>query len=122
MSAILNHLIKDHGVSMAEAKAALAGWNIQPLMHNGIQVGEVMLKANEVHIALDEPYRLQMGRRTFIENSINELLKKHEFLVTKLFKGDKLKKLLEFIGFREIKADEKYHYFWLDEETRDACA
>lgn len=120
MSAILDHLTQDHGATLAEAKAALRDWRIQPLMWRGRQVGELMLKHNEVHIALDAPYRLQMGRRTLISTVLDDLLARHEFLVTRLFKRDKLKPLLEFMGFREIRTDEHYHYFWLDKETRHA--
>jgi hypothetical protein len=117
MGAILEHLIKDHGATMAEAKAALKPWVIKPLMQDGKQVGEFMMLNNEIHFALDATQRLKIGRHNLIKLIVKELLAEHEFLVTRLFKNDKLKKFIEMMGFKKTHEDAKYDYFWLDQET-----
>jgi len=122
MGAILDHLIQDHGATQVEAEAALKGWHIQPIVDNGRDVGEIMLKENEVHVALIPEKRLRLGRAKLIKRVLDELLMEREFLVTRLFLHDQLHRLLVFIGFRQIRTDGKYRYYWMDEETRNARA
>lgn len=117
MGAILDHLMKDHGATMAEAKAALAKWEIRPIVANGVQVGEIMLQHNEVHMALDKQHRHKSGRRGLLYSYIKDLLKEKGFLVTRLFKGDKYRNKLERLGFTCTHSDNNYDYLWLNAEN-----
>lgn len=117
MGTIIEHLMNDHGVTMEQAKAALKGWDVKPLIMNGHAVGEYMVKNNEAHIAIDKRFRKLLGRRGWREQGVKQILDGRDFLVTKLFHGDKYRKLIEFIGFKFTHADAKYDYFWLDSET-----
>lgn len=122
MSVILEHLIKDHGATMAQAKAALRDWNIEPLEYRGKQVGELMRKENEVHFALSVDNRLKLGRVRLMRETLQKLLEQHGFLVTRMFKGDKFIALVRFMGFRKTHDDAKFEYYWLDKETLNASA
>jgi hypothetical protein len=118
---ILQHLVKDHGFTMDEAKFSLIGWEIRPLMQGDTQVGELMIQNNEVHIALHESFRKRIGRVQFMRKQISSLLAEKGFVVTKLFANDtKMKPLLELMGFRKTNTDGEFDYFWLDEETKHA--
>lgn len=115
MGIILEHLIKDHGATLEQAKVALAKWNIQPLEVDGKQIGEYMTQNNEIHIALLPEYRKLLGRKHLIKTCFKQVLTGKEFLVTRLFKHDKQRRLVEFLGFKHTHSDAKYDYFWLDE-------
>ena len=114
MGAILDHLMKEHGATMAEAKAALNGWEIRPIENNGVQVGEMIVKENEVHVALDFKHRLKLGRKNILKNTLDPLLKEKGFLVTKLMKNCKYRSQIEKIGFVFTKSDDNYNYFWMN--------
>lgn len=116
MGAILEHLIKEQGATMEQAKLALQGWEIRPIEFNGIKIGEIMLKENEVHMALDKTERNKLGRRGVLKKYIKELLEEKKFLVTRLFKHDKYIKKIQNIGFTLTHSDNDYHYFWLNDE------
>jgi hypothetical protein len=116
MGAILDHLIKDHGATMEEAKIALLGWELRPIENDGVQVGEIMLKENEVHMAMDKLERNRSGRRALLYGYINALLKERGFLVTRLFRNDKYKTKIERLGFKQTHSDGQYDYFWLNAE------
>lgn len=119
MGAILDNLIKDHGVTLEQAKLALSKWKIEPLMFRDKQIGEIMFQNHEAHFAIDEQYRLKIGRKQMMTEVVDDLLSKHDFLVTKLFKHDKTKRLIELFGFKKTHEDNQYEYFWLDKETRN---
>jgi hypothetical protein len=115
---ILQHLIKDHGFTMEEAKFSLMSWEIRPMIKDGTQVGEIMIQNNEMHFALNESFRKRMGRGKFFKRLLNELAQEKGFIVTKLYANDsKMKPLLELMGFKKTNTDEEYDYFWFDEET-----
>lgn len=117
MSIIFEHLIEDHHATPVEAKLALRAWEIKPIEHNGEIVGEVMMQNNEVHFALAKHKRKKMGRVQLMKKVLGDLLSTREFLVTRLFKNDEAsKKLIEFFGFKQIKEDAEFNYFWLDKE------
>jgi hypothetical protein len=122
MNLIEEHLVKDRGATLEQAKIALQGWEIKPIIWRGQQVGELMLRQNEVHIALRPDARLKLGRRTLMKEQLDQLLETRDFLVTKLFKGDRYKRLIEFMGFRKIDEKGNVEHFWLDKETRNDCA
>jgi hypothetical protein len=120
MSVIIEHLIKDHGFTLEEAKFSLIGWEIRPMMRDETQVGEIMIQNNEMHFALDKSFRKRMGRGKYFNRLLDELLKEKGFIVTKLWVNDKMTKLIELMGFKKIRTDGEFNYFWLDEETRHA--
>lgn len=122
MGAILEHLMSDHGASMAEAKAALKPWTIEPILRNGEQVGEIMLQENEIHFAIDKSWRGLLGRRQTLKETLDRVLATREFLVTRLFLGDKLDKAVRFMGFEYTHSDSEYQYYWMDKESRNARA
>lgn len=117
MSAILDHLMNDHHATMAEAKAALMGWDIIPIEDKGIKVGEVMVMNNEVHMALYPSERNKAGRRGLLFKYVNKLLDEKGFLVTRLFKGDTYKRKIEMIGFKFTHSDNEFDYYWLNKEA-----
>lgn len=119
MGAILEHLIKDHGASMAEAKMALTAWQIEPITRNGQPIGELMLRENEVHFALDAPYRKVLGRKDLMRDTLDRLFETRDFLVTRLFKHDKLNTLVLFMGFEHTHSDQMYNYYWMNKESRN---
>lgn len=116
MSAILDHLINDHHATMAEAKAAMVGWDLIPIEHDGIKVGEVMMMNNEVHMALYPSERNKAGRRGLLYKYVNKLLDEKGFLVTRLFKNDKYRRKIEAIGFLLTHSDSQFDYFWLNKK------
>lgn len=114
MGPILQHLMEDHGASMAEAKAALQKWEIRQFA-----LGELMLMENEVHFALHKDKRRVLGRLDELERVTTELLAEKGFLVTRLFKHDKPRRReVEFMGFKWTHADSDYDYFWMDQPFR----
>lgn len=115
MSVILEHLINDHKATLAQAKAALVGWDIRPVLNGEYQVGEVMLKENEIHVAIYPQYQLKLGRGKLLNETLDALLKEKGFLVTKLIKNDRYRKQIERMGFAFTHGDEKYDYFWMNE-------
>ncbi|HYN54414.1 MAG TPA: hypothetical protein VES38_06890 [Methylotenera sp.] len=120
MSLILDHLVEDHGFTLDEAKFSLIGWELRPMMQDKRQVGEIMIQNNEAHFALDKSFRKRMGRGKLFGRLLDDLLSEKGFIVTKLFINDKMKALIELMGFRKIRTDGEFDYFWLDEETRHA--
>jgi len=119
MSAIRESLI-EQGFTREQIAATLRHWKIRPLVSNGAQVGEIMMQNNEVHFALNKEYRLKMGRHNLMRRTLRELVDEKGFLVTRLFKGDRHKRFVEFMGFRKIAEDAETETFWLDEELLNA--
>jgi hypothetical protein len=119
MSVIADYL-HEQGFSREQVSLTLKDWKIEPIICNGHQVGEIMMQNNEVHFALEKDFRLKMGRGKWLKRYLNELVRQHDFLVTKLFHGDKNKRLIEFMGFRKISEDKSGETFWLDGETINA--
>jgi hypothetical protein len=117
---IIEHLVKDHGFTMDEAKFSLVGWEIRPMMKDKTQVGEIMIQNNEMHFALNESFRKRMGRGKYFKKLLDELLAEKGFIVTKLFVKDKMQPLIELMGFKKIRTDGEFDYFWFDEETKHA--
>lgn len=118
MNDIRDYLVNEENLTIEQVKLALSQWIVEPIMHNGVKIGETMMQNNEIHFALGKDYRLVIGRKKLIDEVINALLEKHGFLVTKLHKNDKLKRLIELFGFKKTHEDEQYEYFWLDKETK----
>ena len=119
MSAIESFLL-EQGYSKEQVRMTLKDWKIEPIMHGAHQVGEIMMQNNEAHFAIDKTFRLKMGRGKLLNRYLKKLVDEHGFIVTKLFKGDENKRLIEFMGFRQINADDKTETFWLDEELLNA--
>lgn len=117
MKIILDSLI-EQGFSKQEARAALKDWRFEPIIDNGVEVGELMLKENEIHFALKPEHRMKLGRRRMMWSTIDRLLDEHDFLVTQMFNHDKLIPLVKYMGFRQINKDNQYTTLWLDKETR----
>jgi len=114
MGVITEHLVEDHHVDIAIAKLALKDWEVKPIQYKEKKVGEYMIQNNEVHFALDKTARLKLGRKELIKNTLQELFNGREFIVTKLFKNDEARKLIEFFGFKLTHSDEKFDYFWMN--------
>lgn len=91
------------------------------MMFEGAEIGEYMAKGNEIHFALYPSSRLKLGRTRMMKTVILGLIEKYGFLVTRLYRHDKNKRLVERFGFRQTHQDEQYVYYWLDEETYNDC-
>ena len=118
MGTIINHLMLDHGATMEQAKLAIKDWELRPIECDGINIGEIMLKENEVHMALDSAERNKGGRKGLLYGYIQALLKEKGFLVTRLFKNDKYKRKIERLGFALTHSDAQYDYFWMNAENK----
>lgn len=119
MKEIQNYLVNEEHITLEQAKLALTQWSVEPLMFRDVQIGEVMLQNNEIHFALNKDYRKVIGRKTMMHEVVNALIDKHGFLVTRLYKNDKSKKLIEFFGFKKTHEDKQHEYFWLDKDTKN---
>jgi hypothetical protein len=118
MGAILDHLVREVGLTLAEAKDELVNWEIRPIESQGKQVGELMIQNNEVHFALNKEFRRRMGRGKLMRSVVDGLVREKGFIVTKLFPHDPLQRLIERMGFRKTHSDSSFQYFWLDKETQ----
>lgn len=119
MKEIQNYLINEEHLSIEQVKLALLKWNVEPIIYQGVQIGETMMQNNEIHFALNKRFRKVIGRKQMMHEVVNALLDKHEFLVTKLYKNDKYKKLIELFGFKKTHEDQQHEYFWLDKDTKN---
>lgn len=119
MKELQDYLVHEENITLEQAKLALSKWNIEPLMYRDVQIGEVMMQNNEIHFALNKNFRMIMGRKTMMHEVVDALIDKHEFLITRLFKNDKHKKLVELFGFKKTHEDEQHEYFWLDKDTKN---
>lgn len=119
MKEIQDYLINEERLSMEQVKLALLKWKVEPLIYRGVQIGETMMQNNEIHFALNKQFRKIVGRKEMMHEVVNALIDKHGFLVTKLYKKDKYKKLIELFGFKKTHEDELHEYFWLDKDTKN---
>lgn len=119
MGIIEDYLVNEERFTMEQVKIALTQWKVEPMMHKGVQIGETMMQNNEIHFALNKEFRGVIGRKSMMHAVVDELINKHGFLVTKLYKNAKHKKLIELFGFKKTHEDEQYEYFWLDRKTKD---
>ena len=115
MSAILQHLIKDHGVTLEQAKVALKGWEMRPIKTKALQVGEVMIKNNEIHFALERKFRLKMGRLHLMREFLSTLLAEKGFLVTKVIPSTKEAAIVKMMGFTRTFSSGPYEYYWMND-------
>lgn len=115
MGIILEHLIKDHGITMEQAKIALKGWDIRPIEKKGVQMGELMIKNNEVHFALNHEFRKRMGRVQLLKKVLDDLLREKTFIVTKLYPHSAEVPLIKAFGFTKTSSDGTYDYYWLND-------
>jgi hypothetical protein len=119
MGVIQDYLVKEEGFTLEQVKLALTQWRVEPMMHKGVQIGETMMQNNEIHFALNKEFRGVIGRKAMLHDVVDGLIDKHGFLVTKLYKNDKHKRLIALFGFKKTHEDEQHEYFWLDRETKD---
>jgi uncharacterized protein Yka (UPF0111/DUF47 family) len=117
---IIETFLLEQGYSKEQVRLTLKAWKLTPMMKGDHQVGEIMMQNNEAHFALDHSFRLKMGRGKYFKQCLKNLVDEHGFIVTKLFKGDKNKRLIELMGFRQIAEDAKTETFWIDEELLNA--
>ncbi|MBL8506264.1 MAG: hypothetical protein JNJ51_07900 [Methylobacillus glycogenes] len=115
MSAIADSLVLEQGYTLEQVKLGLKDWDIQPIHVGGRQVGEIMLRNNELHVAIVKGERLRLGKCRLISDTLTKLLAEKGFLVTRLFKGDKHRRLIEGLGFVHTHSDEDTDYFWMNE-------
>lgn len=115
MTAIAESLEREQGYTKEQVRVGLAGWELRPIFVAGRQVGEIMLRNNEVHVALLKGERLRLGKCRLIEETLKGLIADRGFLVTRLFKGDKHRRLIEGIGFQYTHSDDETDYFWMNE-------
>lgn len=115
MSAIADSLIQEQGYTLEQVKLGLKDWEIKAIHVGGRQVGEIMLRNNELHVAIVKGERLKLGKCKLIADTLNELIAEKGFLVTRLFKGDKHRRLIEGLGFEYTHSDDEADYFWMNE-------
>lgn len=116
MGAILDHLVRERGAEEKRALKALKGWDIRPIVMGNTQIGEIMVLNNEVHFALNPDFRLTMGRVRLLRKVFTELFDEFDFLITKMFRGDRYIELVTWFGFQKIKEDDTFEYFWMNKE------
>lgn len=118
MNEIKDYLINEEHFRVDQVKYALSKWDVKPLMFGDVQIGETMMQNNEIHFALNKSFRKLIGRKKMMHDVVDGLIEQHGFLVTKLYKNDKNKGLIELFGFKKTHEDKIYEYFWLDRETK----
>ena len=90
-------------ISLDEFKANLKDFEIIPLLENGIVIGAVLMKENEVHIGYGIKPKASILRH--LKQTLHKVIKKYGFAVTSVqkdnIKGLNFCKRLGFVVFGE---------------------
>lgn len=120
MNAIIRSMIEDHGIRQSEADLRMVGWDVIPIVSGEIVVGHIAKQRSEIHSALFPEYRGKTSKAMLraILMAYRKLLDDCVFLTTKIpVDNDTDVKITENIGFREVRRDDGYRYYWMDSTT-----
>lgn len=84
--------------------ASLAGWEVDPVLVDGRQIGVVIVKDGEIHISLDRRGALLHARR-IIRNYVATALQRFGFLTTRSLGEPQVMNFLRRLGFQECGKD-----------------
>lgn len=116
MNAITQHLMAELGLSEDEAQDRLSGWEIVPITSGDIEVGHLAKQDSEIHTVLYPEYRHKP--MTAVIKLYKKLLKTNFFLTTRVPLTDEAGiSISERVGFREVRRDNDWIYYWMDETT-----
>jgi hypothetical protein len=101
-------------ITRAAYAESLEGWDIEPVLVDGEQVGLMVTKGPEIHFRLDRKKMLVHTRRV-IRNYVAPHLARHGFLTTIALSGSKDIDFLERFGFVEIDTKGRAVMFRLDQ-------
>lgn len=99
----MEHLVQDEGMTIAQARETLSGWEAIPFIDPKHGHMATLIKRNrEVHFAIYRRFRrkAQVTSRR-IADFLQPLLDKNIFLVTKVAKEDSAR-FIEHLGFQEL--------------------
>lgn len=117
MNAIIRHLAEEHGLSVDAAEESLDGWDIMPIESGETVVGHLAKKGSEIHTVLFPEYRGTAKNRAVIR-LYHKLIAEHVFLTTRIPLSDTEDiPITEGVGFREVRRDDAFIYYWLDSQT-----
>lgn len=105
---------KEIPISHAAYSNSLYGWDIEPIMANGKQIGVLMLKDHEIHIQLQMDQALIHMRKVIQQCAVNNLARLG-YLVTRSFDDKPVIRFLERLGFYQTGKDGQVLFFRLDE-------
>lgn len=111
----LYRVVREQVIISRDAYAAsLDGWDIEPVLIDGEQVGLMVTKGPEIHFRLDRKKMLVHTRRV-IRNYVAPHLKRHGFLTTIALAGSNDIGFLKRFGFVETKTEGRAVMFRLDQ-------
>ena len=114
--AITQSLMDELQISEEEATLRLSDWEIIPVPSGDHVVGHLARQGNEIHSALFPKYRGKAA--SSVVRLYRRLLSKLFFLTTKVPLNDQAGiTISERVGFREVRRDDQFIYFWMDETT-----
>ena len=114
---MIHHFLVESGLNPHEVAVALKDWEILPVMDGETQVGEVMLKASEIHIAFSRVWRGKglFKKREKVREFFQKLLDERKFLVTRSFDGDYTEPFIRRLGFVKTHSQGNINFWWLDQ-------
>lgn len=100
-------------ITRAAYAASLAGWEIEPVLMDGQQIGVCIVKDGEIHMSLDKRGALLHARR-IIRQHVASALQRFGKLTTRTNSDPEVMRFLQRLGFREIGHDGKLFLMQLD--------
>lgn len=91
-------------ITRAAYGASLDGWDVEPVLMDGQQIGVVIVKDGEIHISLDKQGALRHARR-IIRNYVASALRRFGFLTTRSLGEPDVMRFLHRLGFQECGRD-----------------
>lgn len=117
MNAIIRHLVEEHGYNQENAEAAMEGWDILPIESGETVVGHLAKQGSEIHTVLFPEYRGTAKNRAVIRQ-YHKLIAECVFLTTRIPLNDTADiPITEGVGFREVRRDGAFIYYWMDGST-----
>jgi hypothetical protein len=109
----IEHLMQDEGLTYAQAREMLEGYECVPYVENGEHMATLIKKNAEVHFAGFKQYRGKgyITRRRLRE-FLQPILDKEGFLTTKLAEGEP-DKFITKLGFVEVGRSTSHRVFML---------
>ena len=102
------------GIDFADYDNLMEDWHVSQMMIDGLFVGVLMRKENEIHMQLEKSMALIYARK-IIRKHLEPLLKEFEHLTSLALVDSNDVEFLERLGFYEINRTEQVVMFRLDQ-------
>lgn len=117
MNAVVRHMVEEMGVNHEQANILMAGWEVIPIRAGETVVGHIAKQGSEIHTVLFPEYRGGEHSRAVIR-AYRKLIEDCVFLTTRIpLDDDTDVAITERAGFREIRRDAQFKFYWLDGST-----